>query len=146
MFSLIRAARADDRGAAAVEFALVSFALVLLLVGTIQFGFLFFEWLELTHAAREGARWSSLRHPAGTVATPDTTRYKVAEAAPGLNPRLTDAQIVVTPANPTNDDVGSPVTVTVTHDVPLFAPLMQDIFGATGMSFTLSSSATLRIE
>jgi len=134
----------SEEGAAAVEFALVAMILVTLLVGIMQFGYLFFQWNEITHAAREGARWAALEYPAGSVATPDTVRYKVAQAAPGMG--LTDADIVVTPENPGIGDVGDPATVTVTHDVPLFTPIMQNIFGTTDSTFTLQSTATLRIE
>lgn len=132
-----------DTGASAVEFALVSVALVTLLVGVIQFGYLFYQWVEITHAAREGARWAALEHPAGSVGTPGTVRYKVAQSAPGM--ALTDADIDVSPANPTIADVGNPATVTVRHAVPLFAPLMEALFG-TGNAFTLSSTAVMRIE
>jgi len=139
-----------DEGASAVEFALVSFILVLLLFGIIQFGHLFFQWLEITHGAREGARWASLRNPTGTVTQLGTTRHKVWEAAPGLNPRLTDADITVTvsgsPVATTDGSTGQPVRVTVAYDTPLFAPLMQNLFGTTGSTFRLTSSATQRIE
>jgi len=134
----------DDEGAAAVEFALVSMLLIVLLVGIIQFGFLFFQWVEITHAAREGARWAALEYPAGTVGAADTVRGKVAQSSPGLV--LTDADITVTPEDPGIGDVGDPATVTVTHAVPIFTPLMQEIFGTTEGTFLLSSTATMRIE
>lgn len=134
----------SEEGAAAVEFALVAMILVTLLVGIMQFGYLFFQWNEITHAAREGARWAALEYPAGSVATPDTVRYKVAQAAPDMG--LTDADIIVTPENPGIGDVGDPATVTVTHAVPLFTPIMQNIFGTSDATFTLQSTATLRIE
>ena len=135
-----------DKGAAAVEFALVASILVLMLFGIIQFGHLFFQWLEVTHAAREGARWAALGNPTGSVATPGTTRYKVREAAPGLNPPLSDAQILVSPSNPAGS-AGQPVRVTVRYPTPLFAPLMQNLFGVGGATtFELQSSAVQRIE
>ncbi len=134
-----------EEGASAVEFALVAVVLVLLLVGTVQFGYLFWQWLEITHAAREGARWAALRHPAGSVSTPWTTRYIVSSAAPSLNPRLTDADIVIVPPDPGVGDVGTPVRVTVSHDVAIFTPLMAGILGSGG-AFRLSSTATMRVE
>jgi Flp pilus assembly protein TadG len=48
------------RGQALVEFALVSVVLMLLLGAVVEFGFLFSHKLELTNAARSGARWASL--------------------------------------------------------------------------------------
>lgn len=130
----------SDDGASAVEFALVLPILVLLLVGIIQFGHLFFQWLEITHAAREGVRWAALRNDE------TSTKAKVIAAAPGLKPALTAEQIVVDPPV-TEGKTGQPVRVTVTYQTPLFAPLMQEIFG-TGLAttFTLRSAAVQRIE
>jgi len=151
MFKLARKARSDDSGAAAVEFALVSLLLVTLLIGIIQFGYIFYQWVEITSAAREGARWAALWNEGGTVADPETTRGRVSLAAPGVNPPLTDAQISISIDGASGEttsrlNTGRPVTVTVAHDVPLFAPLMQTVFGTTGGSFTLHSTATMRVE
>jgi hypothetical protein len=44
------------RGQAVVEFALVLPVLILLLLGTVEFGRFFDTYLSLQHAAREGAR------------------------------------------------------------------------------------------
>jgi Flp pilus assembly protein TadG len=49
-----------QRAQALVEFALVSVVLMLLLGAVVEFGFLFSHKLELTNAARSGARWGSL--------------------------------------------------------------------------------------
>lgn len=46
----------DDRGAAAVELALLLPLLLLILGGIIDFGFAFNAQISLTHAAREGVR------------------------------------------------------------------------------------------
>ncbi|MBW2187820.1 MAG: pilus assembly protein [Deltaproteobacteria bacterium] len=46
----------NNRGAALVEFALVLPLLLLLLVGLIEFGLLFYNKQVLTNASREGAR------------------------------------------------------------------------------------------
>jgi Flp pilus assembly pilin Flp len=48
--------RADERGAAAVEFALVLPILLLLVFGIVEFGLAFNRWITVTHAAREGVR------------------------------------------------------------------------------------------
>lgn len=49
----------DDRGAALVEFALILPLLVALLLGTVTTGFAVNDDLQLTHAAREGARYGA---------------------------------------------------------------------------------------
>lgn len=45
-----------DRGASLVEFALTAPFLILLLLGIIEFGYLFGEFNDVRHGAREGAR------------------------------------------------------------------------------------------
>lgn len=51
-----RRPRGEDRGQAMVEFAAVLLPLVLVLVGIIQFGFLFAAYVGVSNAAREAAR------------------------------------------------------------------------------------------
>jgi Flp pilus assembly protein TadG len=136
----------DEHGAAAVEFALILPLLVLLLFGISQFGLTFSQWLELEHAAREGVRWGSLGYPVGTVGSAQTIRGKVYAAAPGLDPRLSDANITVTPADPGSPgNQGDPVTVTVTYATPVL-PFMQTFFGGTGPTLDLRASAVQLIE
>lgn len=50
----------SERGAAAVEFALVVPALLLLLLGIIEFGRAYNVQISLTHAARESARYMAI--------------------------------------------------------------------------------------
>jgi Flp pilus assembly protein TadG len=128
----------SDEGASAVEFAIVSFVLVLLLFGIIQFGYLFFQWLETTHAAREGVRWAALGHSATEVIA------KADAAAPSLDLSVPGRVVLLTPDG---TDPGDPATVRVTFPTPLFAPLMQNLFGVgNATTFTLRSAATQRIE
>jgi Flp pilus assembly pilin Flp len=50
----------SERGASALEFALIAPVLVVLLAGFIEFGFIFQAQLAVTHAAREGARLAAV--------------------------------------------------------------------------------------
>lgn len=141
MFRAMMRARRSDEGASAVEFAIVSIVLILLLTGIVQFGYTFFQYLEIVHAAREGARWASLSLDAGTVSNPDSVRGRVAAAAPGLSPALTNSQIAISTTTVAGQDA---VTVHVQYTSPIFVPLIGDIVGGTG--FNLESAATLRVE
>lgn len=141
--------RRDDEGASAVEFALISVVLVLFIVGIAQFGFTFFQYLEVVHSAREGARWAALGTEAGTVSDPTSVRGRVAASAPGLEPTLADANITVAVSGGGTEaqipaDSGKPVTVTVVYSSPVFMPLIGEIVG--GGDLNLRSSATLRVE
>lgn len=64
------AAAGDRGGAAAVEFALVLPALLIILVGIIQFGVALNNYLELTDAVRSGARNLAMSRSSATSSTP----------------------------------------------------------------------------
>lgn len=134
----------SDEGASAVEFALVVVLLVFLLMGIAQFGITFSQWLEIEHAAREGARWGSLGYAPGTFTNANTIRGKVYAASPGLSPRLTDAQIGVDRDPSVAANQGLPVTVTVTYATPIL-PLMEPILGR-GPTLALTARAVHLIE
>jgi len=55
----------QDRGASLVEFALVAPLLILLLLGMVEFGWLFAQNLDVRHGAREGARLAAVNFPEG---------------------------------------------------------------------------------
>ena len=106
----------DDRGAAAVEFALVSIPLFLLLFGIIQFGWAFYSQITISQAAREGARYASLQVPCGSCVA-DTQAKVKASAGPAvvLNP----ADIAVANTCNTGDTQNKSTTVTVTYQVSI---------------------------
>ena len=95
--------RVRDRGAAAVEFALVLPLLLLVLFGIIDFGRALNAQLTLTQAAREGVRLAALGYPNATVearaqaaapALSGVTVTVAAACAPGAGPTA-DAQVNV---------------------------------------------------
>jgi Flp pilus assembly protein TadG len=49
----------EDRGASAVEFALLLPLFVMLTIGTISAGFAFHTWLAVTHGAQESSRFAA---------------------------------------------------------------------------------------
>ena len=49
-----------ERGAALIEFAILTPLLVLLLLGIIEFGWLFGQFNDVRHATREGARFAAV--------------------------------------------------------------------------------------
>lgn len=76
--------RDDQRGAAAVEFALVSGILFMLVFGIIAFGQFYSQYQVFQGAAREGARVASVRAPTTDVRdrVVDSSRpYDVSEPA-----------------------------------------------------------------
>lgn len=107
-----------DRGAAAVEFALVFPILFLVLVGIVEYGSIFNTQLMLTSAAREGARTMAV------TGDPVRARTAVVDAAIGLSPALTSADIVITPVS-----CSATANVSVTIRYP--KPYLTGLFGAT---------------
>lgn len=62
----------DDRGAVAIELALVLPVLLLLIFGIIEFGFAFNTQLALTQAAREGVRVEAMDTDDGATVAQDS--------------------------------------------------------------------------
>jgi len=87
----MRINRADNKGAAMVEFAIVALLLVTLVFGIIEFGLLIKDYLTLSQAAREGARSAALRSGVSTVTE------RVQQSAVGLPEEQRD-DITVTPS------------------------------------------------
>ena len=106
---LFRKFRHDERGAAAMEFALVSPALILFVVGIAQLGTLFMAQSGLTNAVAEGARYATV-YPRPT----DTQiAARMAEARYGLNP----ANITVEPFAHGEVDSANYIDITMSYDV-----------------------------
>lgn len=102
-----------DRGAAAVEFALVSLLLFLLLFGIIEFGAYFAQNLALSNGARQGARYGVVPNTSpssGLSANPTcaaiTSAAQGASGTIAVNPSQVQVQVVVI-----DPAVGSPSTL-----------------------------------
>jgi Flp pilus assembly protein TadG len=129
--------RRDDRGAVAVEFALLVPILVVILFAIISVGIALFRVVNYTSAAREGARYAAvLCRPEAAVCTQDLIVARVMQAANG-NPvgpgtPAADRDCSVTP--------GEPVTVSWEQTVPVHIPLVPDL------TFTMTVAGTFRCE
>jgi len=118
----------NDRGAAAVEFALVLPILVIILFGVIEFGGVYNAQLMVTGAAREAAREMALH---GVVADAEIAAF---DAAIGIPPG--DLDVAVSPEACTT---GADITVRVSYD----RPFLTGLFGAT---VELTGLATRRCQ
>ncbi len=118
----------SERGAAAVEFALVLPAVLLVLVAVVEVAVLARTQLELVQAAREGAR------EAATVPDPSRT---VAAVQASLGPEL-GKRARVNVRRPAM--VGERAEVSVRLPYRVAAPLMG------GLSLHLQARATMRVE
>lgn len=93
-----RSTRRGDRGAAAVEFALLFPIFIMLAFGTISFGFAFERWINVTQAAREASRFAAT-YPVPATGVSDWLKdvTKVAKEAADIGPStpLTDYYVCV---------------------------------------------------
>ena len=113
-----------DRGAAAVEFALVVPLLLILLLGTVEFGRAYNAQISVTAAAREGARVMAVQDDNGAA------QAATVAAAVGVSP----VNVSVTPST---CSPGTNVTVTATHPFTFVA-------GAFGPGVTLTGRGVMR--
>ena len=134
-----------EEGAELIETALTLPLLLLVVVGIIEFGFVFQKYEIVTNAAREGARVVVL--PAFSAADAQT-RVNQYLTASGLNAALATVPL---PAAPAATNLGGTciwtrtVTVAYPHDAPFLAGIGR-YFGKNFGTFTLRASSTMRTE
>jgi Flp pilus assembly protein TadG len=121
--------QARDRGAAAIEFALLFPLLMLIVFGIIDFGRALNAQITLTQAAREGARLDALGEP--------NVQSQTQAAATGLSPVTVQVTACPPGAAPTANAV-----VTVSYQFNFVTPIGA-IAGLIGGSGGLGSPLTL---
>jgi Flp pilus assembly protein TadG len=138
--------RGDDRGAALVEFAFVALPLFLILFGTIEFGFAFFQLNDIRHGAREGMRLVAVNaDPSPSEGSPVTQGEKLAQAACERMDRHDDVTITITLA-----DIDGNGKLEVGDDATLQAskPLEQitNVFNNILDGVVIDETITTRLE
>lgn len=124
----------DDKGQTTVEFALCLPLLLLIFFGIFQFGLLFYNFIDLTSATREGARTASVSR---------TTTDGVARATAAIRKATSaikddNATVLITPAQPWQP--GTDVTVRVTY------PYTLSILGVQLWGGPMETETVVRIE
>ena len=128
---MLRHIHQDDRsrGAVLVEFALLTPLLLLLVLGTIDFGRVLMTKIAVVEAVEEG----------GIYAAYNPTDYAGIQervVASLDSPTIAISQVAVTCPTGTG---GTDIKVTVTHDMNLIPPFISNIFGPT---VTLTAEVT----
>lgn len=129
--------RSRDRGAAAVELALVMPLLLLIIFGIVDFGRMYNTQITLTQAAREGARAASYNQTAAQVSA------RVTLAAQDINKPGHQATVTAQTACP---NVAATAEVTVEYDFMFITPfaIFAGMFGATPAgNYDLTSTAVV---
>jgi Flp pilus assembly protein TadG len=139
---MIRKAISEERGQAATEFAVILPVLLLVLFAIFQFGVVFNNYIQVTSAAREGARKGAVSRGLGACSNVSSAAIAAAQnAAPGLNWAQAGAGVAVTDTCSANVvQQGTDLKVTASY------PWSVQIFGQAVVNGTLTSSTTMRVE
>lgn len=107
----------DDRGAAAVEFALLVFPLLLILFGAFDFGRFFFIQNSVTNGVRVGARTMVVESAAGNPAALQHAKDAAARAASGV---IGSGDVRIDPSTcPATQPGQTPVSIAVSVVIPI---------------------------
>lgn len=128
----LRLRRTD--GQAFVEFVIVLPLLVMLVMGIVQFGLAFHNYLSITDATRVGARAAAVKRTSGACAAATTAIQNTVSAE-----QWSTISSRITCTTPDGTDTGDQVKVIVTYPYSIGLPG----FSASG---DLTASATERLE
>jgi hypothetical protein len=126
----------EKRGQAIVEFLITIPALLLLVVGTLEFGIAWRTNQVVTNTAREGARIAVLPAPAGSIANV-TTAINTRLASGGLDPGQAEVQILCDNGSgtdcfgPGRGGNGTEVRIEYPHTFVFLGPV-AGLWGGTG--------------
>ncbi len=129
-----------EGGQAVLETALITVVMLLLFAGAVDVGRMFYHYINVTNAAREGARTAS-RLPCDPALMASRTAIRsaivaaaVAEAGATGTPLLA-ANVTITP-DPVATGcaaAGTPIQVTVAYD---YANIFSNLLGSAGVRLT----------
>lgn len=124
----------NEKGQAAVEFALVLPILLLLLCGIIDFGWIFGNQLLASSATREAARYTAIHYY-------DSSSDNDGAIAAGIV--SSRAPTLSSPSVQTQTS-GDSITVSVTSEVNVLTPFLSQLFNDG--KYTVSTQCTMRLE
>jgi len=120
----------NEKGASAVEFALILPILVMLVFGIFQFGIAYNNYITITHAAREGARRAAV----------DLTNPLLEQIIKERAYPIPEDDIIISITTPDGTDIGDPVVVEITYNITVEIPLVGS------WDIPLKSKAVMRLE
>lgn len=135
ILAAIRRLIRDHQGAGVVEFAFVIPIAILLTIGAVEVGRAVWAQASIIQAAKETARFASVRGSASGMAATEDELVALALQLADLPPEHTSAVVTWAPDN----RPGGMMTVTIQHD---FTPLTSAFDGA---SFTFNATASMTV-
>jgi len=141
---IVRRLRRSERAAEVIEMALVTPILLLLVMGIVEFGFMFQRYVVLTNAAVEGARVATLP---GYTSADAQARAQSYAANGGVQGTVTvTATAVALPGSGGGTWPGMQVTVTHVYPLQYIAPIARLVGGTQAGSITLTARSTMRSQ
>jgi Flp pilus assembly protein TadG len=131
----------SERGAELIEMAVALPLLLLVVMGIVDFGFLFQRYLVLTNAAMEGARVAVL--PGYTIADAQARASTYASTGGVPMPVTAVATPVSLPGANGGSWPGMRITVTHVYQYQYIGPI-AGLFGGSFSSVTLTAQSTVR--
>jgi TadE-like protein len=131
------------RGQSLAEFAIVFPVLMLILGGIIQFGIIFWGQNTLTQVARDTGRWAAtqLTCPTDATVTPVANSIALSSSLIGYPSSGLGVSVLLSgdPCPVLNNQRVAYVTITLSHQVPIFFPFVPG-------NGSLTTSAQFRME
>ena len=131
----------DDRGASAVEFAIIAPLFFVLVFGIINFGVILGQQVALNHAVREGARAAVVESSGRSLQTEEAMANEVRGNAQTI--ALTASEVKVpNPSNCPTEGYGSDLVVSASYQSSFLVPGLIPGLSAPN----LSAQASFRCE
>ena len=130
----------SERGQSLVELAISITILVFLLAGAVEFGMIFFQYVQLRDAAQEGALYGSL-YPADMTGV--EARVRGASSSP--IDLQNDPTVVVTPTligTGACETTGNAIRVQVSYTHRIFMPFIPELIGRSDRLYPLTAEVT----
>ncbi len=123
----------SERGQSLVEMAISLVILLYLLSGAVEFGILFFQYVQLRDAAQEGALYGSINPPSSDTDTAKKTAIENRAKSASSSPidLMHDSNVTVTVKVTGKYCEGGALTVTIAYPHKVFMPFMSTFIGPT---------------
>lgn len=133
------------KGQSLVEFTLLLSILLIIVMGLLDIGRVYFTYLALQDLAGEGASYGAV-YPSRIDSTdepdPNNVLYRVRSAAP--SGMLVDpADLNITVSTPSGTDPGDFITVTVVANYTLLTPFVGSIVGSQNLPLSASTTTII---
>jgi hypothetical protein len=136
LYRLLHPRPSGERGQSLVEFALMMPVLLLMLMGTLDVGRMYFSFIAIQNAAGEGALYAAINPRcihAGDgpeCADPNNAEYRAQHESPAGGVDWTRVTISVEPADTSALHEGDAITIIARYEydilTPLISPLVHD--------------------